>query len=241
MTDNNKDDPGGTHLPLTDRRVVNLPVGGAWGTLAEPGSDHRPRNLDDEDRRMMGVPTRPWGAKLAKVSPESTRQQLANYVGSICEVMKGGIGLIVVGPPAAGKSSVAAIAAKAARHRRWTVQWFAARDLIAAVRNNAEIQGMSAEQACQSVDLLVIDNFESILTDRYYGEEWFLLILKKRADYQRSSVVVVTESGYERMTNQLHDTISGMCLLEVPGGDARVQSANEALTRRWLDGGSDNG
>lgn len=121
------------------------------------------RKLDLDDYRMMDLPNELWGARFADVPPPVT-PAVQRYLVRICELVGTGQGLLLCGLRNSGKSRTAAVIAKEAVRRGFTVYWTRVSDLRRDIRARRVLpinDGTPVLDRCYEVGLLVLDDLRA--------------------------------------------------------------------------------
>lgn len=121
------------------------------------------RKLDLDDYRMMDLPNSLWGARFADV-PAPVSALIHEYLVGICKHVGTGHGLLLSGPRHTGKSLTAAVIAKEAMRRGFSVYWTRVSDLRRDLRAKRIIpinDGTPVLERCYEVGLLVLDDLRA--------------------------------------------------------------------------------
>lgn len=188
--------------------------------------------------RYIRLPKEHWDARLDLI-PVSVRPRLTRYMTGMDQVFELGGGLVLTGDAGVGKSSIAAVACKAAfaagHHAFFTTLW----ELRDASREDTMFSEFtSMMHRAKTVDLLVMDGLRPEDAD----EKWWLsaraieeLLAFRRGN--RKPTIVTTRMKNHELTQRfkgIADAIEGACiLLNVTGQNMREERAN-AITAKLL-------
>jgi DNA replication protein DnaC len=115
------------------------------------------RPLTRDDLVRMNLPDGFWRAKIQGV-PESVRAVIERYMRRIDEMIARPAGILLHGGAGVGKTGIAAVIAKEARARGFTVYFVPVWELREAFRNRVQFDPDTLViDRCRDVDLLVLD------------------------------------------------------------------------------------
>lgn len=156
------------------------------------------RPLVREDLERMNLPVDYWRARLDQAPAEAARLA-ANYLARFGELRGVGCGLLVLGAPGTGKTSLAAVIAKEVRAHAHTVFFTSAWDLKEAVRARTAFDAdQTVIDRARSVELLVLDNLRPEDTaDLIFGARAVIELLAARAQRARPTLVTTRMSFRE--------------------------------------------
>lgn len=120
-----------------------------------------PRELDDRDFELMGLPRRHWETSLEKVVDEgdpSPRSVTRRYLDHLEEMCRRGHGLFYWGPNETGKSAAAAHVAKAYRRRGQSVLFARSEMIRRATLDDVYVAGRDLWKRAKAADVLVVDD-----------------------------------------------------------------------------------
>ena len=121
------------------------------------------RKLDLDDYRLMGLPRELHGARLLDVPP-AIAEGVQGYLMQICELVNDGRGFLLSGPIESGKSLTAAVVAKEAMRRGFSVYWTRVSDLRRDIKNRRVLpinDGTLPLERSYEVGLLVLDDLRA--------------------------------------------------------------------------------
>lgn len=121
------------------------------------------RKLDFDDYRMMDLPNALWGARFADV-PATVAPVIHEYLLGVCKYVSNGQGLLLSGPRSSGKALAAAVIAKEATRRGFSVYWTRVSDLRRDLRAKRVLpinDGTPVLERCYEVGLLVLDDLRA--------------------------------------------------------------------------------
>jgi DNA replication protein DnaC len=203
--------------------------------LQEPAAFRR--KLDKADFVRMNLPDAYWTVKVQGVQ-ESVRSAVENYLKKIHEMVAMGAGLWISGSEGTGKTAIAALAAKEARSRGYTVYFMSIWELRECIRSRIEFaDDMTVLARCREVDLLVLDELrEDDRTAPFLGaKELEELIAHRRADGKVT--IVTTRLDSEKLVSLFPGLRSasegGMVWFPVAGKNLRSNRQTE-LTKAVL-------
>ena len=120
-----------------------------------------PRDLTNNDLRLMLLPQEYWGLELSDIADPEFRKTTEQYIASMKAMFDNRVGLLIWGQPSAGKSAAAAVLAKEARKRYKTAMFITIWDLRESLFNHAMfVSGKSLMQRAKEVDFLVLDGLD---------------------------------------------------------------------------------
>jgi len=115
------------------------------------------RALVRDDLTRMNLPEGFWRAKVQQV-PESLRATIVRYMHRLDEMVHRPAGLLLWGGVGVGKSGAAAVVAKEARARGYTVYFVPVWELREDIRSRTMFDDTTTTlDRCRQVDLLVLD------------------------------------------------------------------------------------
>lgn len=143
------------------------------------------------DLERMNIPPEFWRAKVTDIADENLRLVVARCCVSIKKVVENGKGLLLYGPPASGKTLVAATIAKAARSWKFTVFYTMIWELRECVRSRVSFdEETSIMDRCREVDFLVLDGLaEEDIEDRLINIRSIEQLITYRGQRQRPTIL----------------------------------------------------
>lgn len=130
----------------------------------QPKEEPKPRlhAIDAGDLTRMNVPEEFWTAGAAGFSglTPTVKPVIRNYVANFDEMLKKGVGLMLLGDPGVGKTATAVTLLKHARERFLTGYFIRIAELREALREQQSFDAdLSIMDRCRAVDFLVLDDF----------------------------------------------------------------------------------
>lgn len=197
------------------------------------------RVLDKPDFERMNLPEEFWRVKVQGV-PEAVQQTVLRYLFRIEEMMDKGIGLLLIGEPGVGKTAIAALAAKEARARGYTVYFTGIWELRESVRSRISFEEeTSIMDRCREVGLLVLDGLrledasELFVNDRTLEE----LVSFRRA--AKRATIITTQMDMATIRSKmskLSDALVGaLVTIPVTGQNQRVRHHEEIVKEVFGD------
>jgi len=148
------------------------------------------RKLDKADFSRMNLPEAYWRVRVQGVQ-DKVREPVVNYLRKIDEMVKLGAGLWISGPAGTGKTSIAALAAKEARSRGFTVYFTTIGELRECIRSRIGFDDTTSILGrCRNVDLLVLDELRSDdADDKFFGAKHIEELAAHRRAERRVSIL----------------------------------------------------
>lgn len=148
------------------------------------------RKLDKADFTRMNLPESYWRIRVQGVQPK-VYEPTCNYLRRIDEMIRMGAGLWISGDQGVGKTSIAALAAKEARSRGFTVYFTSIWELRECIRSRIGFDdNVTVLGRCQSVDLLVLDELREDDADQhFFGAKQLEELLAHRRAAGKPSIV----------------------------------------------------
>jgi len=195
------------------------------------------RALEEADFRRMNIPEEYWRVKLQGVNAP-VRPQVGRYLQHIDQRIKDGVGLILGGSPAVGKTGIACLIAKAARLHRHTVFFSALWELREHIRERVMFEhDTSVLDRSRNVELLVLDGLcEDDAKDYYFGTRTLIALLSLRASYKRPTILTTQlgVSDIRKFFPGLLEAVQGHMVFFPVRGDNLRQGRHEALVKDVL-------
>jgi DNA replication protein DnaC len=119
-----------------------------------------PRKLTHDDFVRMNLPRDFWPATSDKIS-DSARPSVRQYGSKIKDMLKEGLGFVLIGGPGVGKTGIAAVLAKTAKCYGCSVFFVTVSDLREMIRAHIDYDDRSILERCKAVDLLILDNLKA--------------------------------------------------------------------------------
>lgn len=197
------------------------------------------RPLKEPDFERMNLPREFWRAKVSGVQ-ESVRHTVERYLLRIREMREKGIGLFVHGESGVGKTSVAALAAKEARARGYTVLFVGVWELREMMRSHVMFEeNISIQDRCRDVDFLVLDALGPEDADETWVNARFLSdLVNYRRSYRRVTIItsrVSPEDLRVSMKNVFDSTLGALVPLKVVGENLKFQHHGELVREVFGD------
>ena len=142
------------------------------------------RKLTKIDFQRMNLPEGYWRVKVQGVQ-EKVLEPTVNYLRKIAEMVRMGAGLWISGSDGTGKTSIAALVAKEARARGFTVYFTSIWELRECIRSRVLFDDdTTILNRCRDVDILILDELRSDDADvPYFGAKQLEeLLAHRRAD-----------------------------------------------------------
>jgi len=180
------------------------------------------RELTKRDCLRMCIGRRYWGATMDQI-PDSAayKAPLQRYLEKLPQALKDGMGLLLQGPYRSGKTSAAAIVAKASVAWGATVLFLPAEEIVRAIIEKKSFDGeQSLEQRIREVNMLVIDDVGREYS-KEYGTSTIEWLLRMFYDSKRC-VVMTTNKSLGELTKKY--------------GDSFKEIAKALMTRVVVDG-----
>jgi DNA replication protein DnaC len=155
------------------------------------------RTLEAPDLVRMNLPEAYWRANVATV-PESVRPAVTRYLTKMDEMMTRGAGLMVLGAPGVGKTAIAALAAKEARMRGYTVYFTTVWELREGIRSMMQFDGeMTLMERAQAVDMLVLDDIRPDDLDKgWFGRSEIEALAAYRAARRKVTIITAQAESF---------------------------------------------
>ena len=210
------------------------PLGDAVGTVAIVEIYRRKLRRDDFLR--MNLPEDFWRAKVQYVQPSAIKP-VTNYLLKIDRMMALGAGLWLTGGPGVGKTSIAALAAKEARSRGYTVYFTSVWELRECARSRIGFDDrLSVMGRCQEVDLLILDELRVEDRDQaFLGAKELQDLISFRRAHSRPTIITTRLKAKE-----LAIQFSGLCsagdgcMVVIPVEGKNLRSDREAEIKSIL-------
>lgn len=192
----------------------------------------RPNTRSDFER--MNLPRDYWTVKVQGV-PESVREMVRRYLVNTDTMVSRGAGMILSGRAGVGKTGIAALVAKEARSRGYTVYFTSVWELRECVRSKVMFdEGTSILDRCREVDVLVLDGLRpEDQKDYTFGGRSIEELLVGRGARKQVSILTTRMDVKDMLESfgGLLEAVQG-CMVSVPveGPDLR-QAQNEELMR----------
>lgn len=191
------------------------------------------------DFERMNLPEEFWRTKIQD-APQSVRDVIHRYLFRISEFVEKGAGLLLHGGAGVGKSGIAALAAKEAHARGYTVFFIGVWELREAVRSKLMFDdAASVLDRCRNVDVLVLDNLREEDEKEYMVNARVLEeLVSYRKNKKRVTIITTRLSPSElrsKMSGLYDATVGSLVPIAVAGDNLRVQ-AHQALVNEVLGG-----
>lgn len=189
------------------------------------------RPLTEADFARMHLPEEYWRSKIQEVA-ESVREPVQNYLVSMHKMAERGAGLIVGGGSGVGKTGIAALVAKEARSRGFTVFFTTIWELREYVRSRIMFDdSTSVLDRCREVDVLVLDNLRAEdATEMMVNAKTLEDLLASRGSRRKISILTTRMSLGDlraKMPGLMDVTQGLMVYMPVIGVNKRVQQHQE--------------
>jgi DNA replication protein DnaC len=155
------------------------------------------RKLDKADFVRMNLPDAYWQVKVQGVQA-SVRDAVVRYLTKIDEMVGMGAGLWISGAEGTGKTAIAALAAKEARSRGYTVYFSTIWELRECVRSRIGFDDdVSILGRCRVVDLLILDELreDDKVAPFFAAKEIEELVSHRRADQRVTIITTRLDAG----------------------------------------------
>ena len=192
------------------------------------------RKLDREDFERMNLPSAYWKVKVHG-APQSVREPILRYLKGIDRFLADGVGLLVVGNPGVGKTALAALCAKEARSRGYTVLFTTVWEMREAIRARVPFEtDETLLQRAQKVDLLILDDLRvDDVKQGWFGRSEIEAIVAARAAGQKATIIT-SQMGYvdlRRDLPALMDSAQGCMVTMAVSGPNLRESRREELKK----------
>lgn len=129
------------------------------------------RKLTREDPVRSNLPKALWHTKVDGIQDPKVREVVRGYIENIQDRMTHGDGLIITGDEGVGKSGVAALIVKAAIRWNYSAYFITHGEMQLLLEKDREFaDGMTILERVETVDLLVLDNFNNdLLNDKRFS------------------------------------------------------------------------
>jgi len=191
------------------------------------------RGVGPPDFERMNLPEEFWRAKVNETA-ESVRSIVHSYLFRIPELVQKGAGLYLHGPVGVGKTGIAALVAKEARARGFTVFFIGVWELREAVKSKMQFDdSASVLDRCRNVDVLVLDNLreedekEYMVNGRMLEELIAYRKLKKRVTIATSRMTPMDLRG--KMPGLYDATVGSLVPIAVIGDNRRVRAHQDLV------------
>lgn len=161
--------------------------------------DYQRIKLKRHDLERMNIPSEFWHAKATDIADEDLRLKVARCLVSIRKVVENNKGLLLYGPPASGKTRIAAMIAKAARSWKYSVFYTMIWELRECVRSRIPFdEQTSIMDRCREVDVLVLDGLaEEDLDEKLVNLRSIEQLIVYRGQHKRITILVTRFSREE--------------------------------------------
>lgn len=183
-----------------------------------------------DDYKSMNLARRYYNARAKDIQDKSALAQVVEYGKNIVDNVKSGRGLLFVGNPGVGKTWSASVLAKEARRWGFSVYIVSHAELqeLRFADDPEEFQdGMSLWKRIQTVDMLVLDEFDiSFLTDKKYGIDQLSKLLARRVADCKTTILCISfapsdSDAFEKKISALLCECTGVVLIK--GEDLRAK------------------
>ena len=193
------------------------------------------RALTLSDFERMNLPREFWKSQVKHV-PEAVRETVRRYLLRIDEMAEKGIGLFLTGNAGVGKTSIAALVAKEARARGYTVYFVGVWELREGLRSRAQFDDTSSIlDRCREVDFLVLDGLRPEDSKEMYINERVLAELISFRKSRREVTVVTTKMLPASVRSDMPDlyeaTLGGLVSLNVLGENKKAAKHKEIASK----------
>lgn len=193
-----------------------------------PKHKRKYRILDENDYDRIHLPEELISAKLGDV-PEKSKPWITRYLDSIDQMRSQGAGLVLLGDPGVGKSSIAAIIAKTAKAKigsAYTVFFSSVSDLREFLRNRIPFDGETTVfERCREVDFLILDNLRpEDATELPLNASVLEGLLQSRKSWKKPTIITTRMSPDEirKALPSVYQAIYGsVVFLPIEGPDLR--------------------
>lgn len=117
------------------------------------------RKLTNDDLIRMNLPSELWMASSNKI-PASALPSIQQYGKKIDEMLREGLGFVLVGGSGVGKTGGAAVLAKTVKCYGYSVLFVTVSDLREMIRSHIVFDDRSMLERAKSVDFLILDNLK---------------------------------------------------------------------------------
>lgn len=194
------------------------------------------RKLGKADFERMNLPEDFWLAKVQYVQKSVTAPVTA-YLRKIDSMLRLGAGLWLSGPKGVGKTSIAALAAKEARSRGYTVYFTSVWELRECIRSKIGFDdNLTVLGRCQDVDLLILDELRAEdASQAFFGAKEMQDLISHRRNRNKSTILTTQLPGVD-----LVEKFSGLkaategCMVWLPVKGKNLRTDREAEIKRAL-------
>jgi hypothetical protein len=184
----------------------------------------------------MNLPSDLWPASSDKI-PKSAFPSIQQYVKKIEEMLKDGLGFVLVGGAGVGKTGISAVLAKTAKCYGYSVLFVTVSDLREMIRSHIELDDRSMLDRCKSVDMLILDNLkpeDEKDPGNMLNAGSLAAIAEHRVAWKRSTLVTTRIKPVE-LTPKFHGLVEALKtrspFLGVEGENLRDAAAKEVKER----------
>jgi DNA replication protein DnaC len=148
------------------------------------------RKLVRADLERMNLPEDYWFVRVDGVSG-SVRAAVARFLWKVDEMIARGVGLFVIGPKGVGKTAVAALVAKEARSRGYTVFFARIWELREMIRSRIAFDDETSIMGrAREVDVLVLDDLRTEdANEKFFSASDLEQLIEYRSSKKRVTVV----------------------------------------------------
>lgn len=168
------------------------------------------RKLSKQDLKRMRLPEAFWRAKLGDV-PAKSKPTIEKYVSKIKEMHSRGIGLLILGNPGVGKTSIASVLLKESRARGYPGLFVSVWELRESVKDRiAYDDNMSFFAKCREVETLVLDDVKQIDPREIFLKESKIAELVRFRSARKKVTFITYTGSIDDFKNNLKDISSAV-------------------------------
>lgn len=202
-------------------------------------------DLDPEWHKTAKIPETYKNANIAKIQGDG-QKYTARYLDNIPKMVSDGVGMFIYGKEGVGKSSMAAVIARAAAQYRFTVTRFTfgeAQSTKIDDRTEYNADGQFINDRLHTVDFLILDDFDhDFIDDRVFGASRVRRLIAARSTARKATFLTsriqpkdVTGSDSRIVNKQLfielHHQMKGSMVSVLIEGENYYESRNSELRR----------